>query len=53
MSQLKVTNLSKHFGAVVAVNQVNLAVESGERNAIIGPNGAGKSTLFNLIAGWA
>ena len=51
MSQLKVTNLSKHFGAVVAVNQVDLAVESGERHAIIGPNGAGKSTLFNLIAG--
>ncbi len=51
MSQIKVANLSKHFGGIMAVHDVSLMVESGERHAIIGPNGAGKSTLFNLIAG--
>ncbi|MFQ5399260.1 MAG: ABC transporter ATP-binding protein [Anaerolineae bacterium] len=51
MSQVEVTNLSKHFGGIQAVHEVTLAVEAGERHAIIGPNGAGKSTLFNLIAG--
>ena len=43
--------MSRHFGAIAAVDQVSLAVERGEIRAIIGPNGAGKSTLFNLIAG--
>jgi branched-chain amino acid transport system ATP-binding protein len=43
--------VSRHFGAIAAVDQVSLAVERGEIRAIIGPNGAGKSTLFNLIAG--
>ena len=49
---LKVENLSKSFGALMAVNNVNLEVDEGERVAIIGPNGAGKSTLFNLLTAY-
>jgi branched-chain amino acid transport system ATP-binding protein len=48
---LEVQKVTKHFGSLVAVNAVDLALEEGEILGIIGPNGAGKSTLFNLIAG--
>lgn len=51
MEALRVKGLQKRFGALAAVNGVELAVEQGERRAIIGPNGAGKTTLFNLISG--
>ncbi len=44
-------NLSKNFGGLEAVSQINLKVHKGERKGIIGPNGAGKTTLFNLISG--
>jgi branched-chain amino acid transport system ATP-binding protein len=52
MSLLVVENVSKHFGSLVAVNQVSMAVEPGELRAVIGPNGAGKTTFFNLISGF-
>lgn len=49
---LEVTNLVKSFGGVTAVNDVSLAVQTGEVFGIIGPNGAGKTTLFNLMTGF-
>lgn len=48
---LVVQGLSRSFGGLRAVRDVDLVVHAGERHAIIGPNGAGKSTLFNLITG--
>jgi branched-chain amino acid transport system ATP-binding protein len=48
---LQVQGLSRRFGGVYAVQDVNLEVAPGELRGVIGPNGAGKSTLFHLIAG--
>ncbi|MBI2370668.1 MAG: ATP-binding cassette domain-containing protein, partial [Deltaproteobacteria bacterium] len=48
---LKIEGLTKSFGRLVAVKEVDLTVQPGELKSIIGPNGAGKTTLFNLITG--
>jgi branched-chain amino acid transport system ATP-binding protein len=48
---LRLSNISKAFDGLRAVDDVSLAVAAGERRAIIGPNGAGKTTLFSLISG--
>ncbi len=48
---LGVTGLSKHFGALKAVDDVSFSVNQGEIFTIIGPNGAGKTTAFNMISG--
>jgi branched-chain amino acid transport system ATP-binding protein len=48
---LRTEKVSKHFGGLRAVNQVDFALGQGELKSIIGPNGAGKTTLFNLMAG--
>lgn len=52
MSLLEVRHVSQHFGSLVAVNDVSMAVETGELRGLIGPNGAGKTTFFNLISGF-
>jgi branched-chain amino acid transport system ATP-binding protein len=48
---LSVRGVTKRFGGLVAVSNVDLIVAKGEILGLIGPNGAGKSTLFKLIAG--
>jgi branched-chain amino acid transport system ATP-binding protein len=48
---LEVRQLTVKFGALLAVNEVNFAVQPGVITSVIGPNGAGKSTLFNLVSG--
>src|SRR5262245_844719 len=48
---LEVHNLTKSFGGLTAVGDLELVVNRGEIVSIIGPNGAGKTTVFNLITG--
>lgn len=48
---LKVADVTKKFGNLVAVNRASLEVNRGEIVGLIGPNGAGKTTLFNAISG--
>ena len=49
--QLSVRGLTRRFGGLVAVNEVNLDLHQGEVHAVIGTNGAGKSTLINMLSG--
>ncbi len=48
---LKVTDVTKAYGGLIAVKGMNFDISSGEIVGLIGPNGAGKSTMFNLISG--
>ncbi len=48
---LKLSKVSKHFGGLAAVQDIDLEVRPKEIISIIGPNGAGKTTVFNLITG--
>ena len=52
MSLLEISNLSKRFGGVVAVDGCSLSVPAGSITGLIGPNGSGKTTVFNLITGF-
>ena len=49
MALLETDGLTKSFGGLVAVDDVDLEIEEGESISVIGPNGAGKSTLINLV----
>ena len=51
MSLLRVSQLCKSFGGVVAVDGIGFELAAGELLALIGPNGAGKSTTFNMLHG--
>ena len=51
MPLLKLENVTKRFGGLIAVNQVSLEISKGEFVGIVGPNGSGKTTLFNVISG--
>lgn len=51
MQILKVTDMTKDFGGLRAVDNLSLTIETGQILGLIGPNGAGKSTAFNCIAG--
>lgn len=51
MAELAIKNLTRRFGGLIAVDDVDLNIKSGEIVGIIGPNGAGKTTLINLISG--
>jgi simple sugar transport system ATP-binding protein len=51
MAVLELTNISKHFGAIQALNDISITLEPGQVVGLMGDNGAGKSTLVKIIAG--
>ena len=50
-SAISIKNLTKDFGDIKAVDQLNLEIRKGELFGLLGPNGAGKSTLINILSG--
>src|SRR5688572_33490608 len=48
---IEVEQVSKHYGALRALDGVSLTIEAGEFFGLLGPNGAGKTTLINILAG--
>ena len=51
MKVLQINNLTKHYGRITAVNQLNLDVEKGQIMGILGPNGSGKTTTLGIVLG--
>jgi len=51
MEAVRIESISKFFGSVRAVNELNLVVEAGEIRGLLGPNGSGKSTTMKIILG--
>jgi len=49
---LRISNLSKNFGGVRALDRVNLSVGPGEVHGLLGQNGSGKSTLIKILSGF-
>ena len=50
MSAITITNLTKKYGAVTAVDNLNLSIEKGELFALLGMNGAGKTTTIKMLS---
>ena len=51
MAILEINNLTKKFGGLTAVDQVDFDLNEGDILGLIGPNGAGKTTIFNMLTG--
>ena len=51
MADIELRNLSKHFGTLAAVDDIDLDVEAGEVVCLLGPSGCGKTTTLRMIAG--
>ena len=51
MHAIEVDHLSKHFGTLVALNDISFSVNEGETFGFLGPNGAGKTTTIRLLTG--
>lgn len=51
MNAIEVSHISKHFGKLVALNDINFSVKEGETFGFLGPNGAGKTTTIRILTG--